>query len=82
MCKIVRMMTLTQFLAREGLTQAEFGARIRCSGATVSRICAGIGSVNRVTLARIFWETGGRVTPNDIFGLPPRLAETPKLDAA
>ncbi|WP_316979991.1 helix-turn-helix transcriptional regulator [Shumkonia mesophila] len=64
------MSKLGAHLKSLGITFAEFGERIGKDKSTVSRICAGKVNVDRETAAAIFRETGGAITPNDLFNIP------------
>jgi len=63
------MHKLIAYLKQRKITFAEFGGRIGRTQSTVSRICAGKVNLNRVTVLAIWRETGGAVTPNDLFGV-------------
>lgn len=63
------MHKLAAYLKQRKITFAEFGGRIGRTQSTVSRICAGKVNLNRATVLAIYRETGGAVTPNDLFGI-------------
>lgn len=52
---------LASYLRRTGQTQTEFGQRVGCNQATISKICRGAGVSLRLAL-RIERETDGEVT--------------------
>jgi transcriptional regulator with XRE-family HTH domain len=60
-------MTLAQYLAQHGLSQAEFARRIRYPEATVSRWVAGRMVPRRLAMREIEAATGGAVTPASWF---------------
>lgn len=70
-------MKLSQFLRHNQVTLTEFAVQIGTTTATVSRIVDGLVIPRRKLLLRIFEETGGVVTPNDLTGIPPS-DHTPK----
>lgn len=59
-------MTLTQYLEREGLTDAQFADKIGVERSTVTRLRAGQMPSSKTLLA-IIEITGGEVTANDFF---------------
>lgn len=63
------MPQLADHLEEEGLTEREFGARIGRPQQAVNRLKRG-AIPDRETMRRIAQETGGKVQPNDWFGLP------------
>lgn len=66
------MTTLREYFNAAGTTANAFGKRIGKHRTTVARIADGtIGAVDRVTARRIFDETDGRVTPNDLYDIHP-----------
>lgn len=67
----MQVMMLSEFLRQNQVSLTEFAARIGTTTATVSRITDGIVVPRRKLLLRIFEETGGQVTPNDITGIHP-----------
>lgn len=78
-------MKLSEFLRHNQVTLTEFAVQIGTTTATVSRIVDGLVIPRRKLLLRIFEETGGVVTPNDLTGIPssdhtPKTAETTKND--
>lgn len=59
-------MTLADYLRTNGLTQEAFGARVGVRQNHISRLLA--GALMSTSLARrIYWATGGAVTPNDLL---------------
>jgi len=58
-------MTLSDYLAQSGLSQAEFARAIETSQPTVSRYITGLRMPRRDHLRRIREVTGGAVTAND-----------------
>ena len=62
-------MKLNDFLSRRGVSKSAFAHTIGTSVATVSRIGDGIVVPRRELLVRIYHETDGLVTPNDLVGL-------------
>jgi hypothetical protein len=67
----MHMTHLTEYLRKHNLTDAAFGALIRKDRTTVGRIRRREVAVDHETAATIYRETGGEVTPNDLYGLPP-----------
>lgn len=65
------MTELRDYLRGKGVSMKAFGQRIGKSKSVVSRICARNITVSHETARRIFEETGGAVTPNDLFGIDP-----------
>lgn len=70
-------MTLDQYLATEGITAAEFGARCNppISEASISRIRRGEQNITLEVAQRIFMASEGKVTANDLlkmFAAPSR----------
>lgn len=66
-------MTLSQWIAKEGVSMADFGQRVCASHSTVSRLCSGKLRPSMSLMERILKATGGDVTPNDF--LPDGVAE-------
>lgn len=78
-------MKLSEFLRHNQVTLTEFAVQIGTTTATVSRIVDGLVIPRRKLLLRIFEETGGVVTPNDLTRIPssdhtPKTVETTKND--
>lgn len=61
-------MTLDQYLTREGVTAAEFGAKCEppISEASISRIRRGEQNISRDVMLRIMMASGGKVTPDGL----------------
>lgn len=74
------MSPLAKWLKENGLTHAKFAARIGKHKTTVSRIVNGEVPVDRDTARRIFSETGGAITPNHLYGIPPVSGPSPAAD--
>jgi predicted transcriptional regulator len=62
-------MKLNQFLLEQGISKSAFARKIGTTAATVSRIGDGLVVPRRGLLERIYEQTEGRVTPNDLVGL-------------
>lgn len=63
-------MTLDQYIAANGMTNAAFAELIEVDQSTVYRMRQPNGQVpSRDIMVRIFAATGGKVTPNDFFGV-------------
>lgn len=60
-------MKLKDFLAREGMTAAEFAHRIEMSEGTVSLLARDLTWPSRQTAQRILKATRGAVTPGDFL---------------
>lgn len=60
-------MKLADFLALNGISQADFAARIDSTQASVSRYCKGRVPEDKETMLAIMRETHGQVTANDFF---------------
>jgi hypothetical protein len=60
-------MTLTDWIARENLTQTEVAFRLGLSQGHVSDLCAGRFWPSRTIAAKIWRMTKGAVTPNDFL---------------
>lgn len=60
-------MTITEYLAREGLSHAEFARRLGVEQSTVSRWVSGERRPEWPQLARLRKVTGGAVQPNDFL---------------
>lgn len=58
-------MTLTDFLQKHGIRQADFAAQIGRSAPYVSMLCRGQIWPSREVVNRIQSATGGKVTAND-----------------
>jgi hypothetical protein len=69
-------MTLDEYLKTTGRKAREFAVAIERSESTISKIVNG-AVCDAETARRIYAETGGCVTPNDLFGLH-RPAEAPE----
>lgn len=75
-------MTLSDFLAEEQLTHAEFGRIIQTTQAAVSRYTNGSRIPRPAVMARIQAVTGGRVTPNDFIQFNRAEVNAPREEAA
>lgn len=65
-------MRLSDWLRDNDITPAEFGRRIGArSRMTVPRYLDGSRKPDGETMAAIYAATGGAVTPNDFYDLPP-----------
>lgn len=62
-------MKLEERIRQLGLTQLEYGKRIDSSQQAVARYCKG-RIPSRAVMTRIYYESGGQVTPNDFYDLP------------
>lgn len=62
-------MKLHDYLTEASLTVAQFAVQIDVDGSTVRRYRAGARIPDRDVMARIVKATGGRVTPNDFYGV-------------
>lgn len=62
-------MKLTDYLAQNGLSEADFAERLEVSPYTVKRYCEGSRVPDHRTIKRIALLTGCRVTPNDFHGV-------------
>lgn len=60
-------MKLADYLATEGISNAEFARRTGLSEGTISLLVRGESWLSKGTADRIFEATAGRVTPNDFF---------------
>lgn len=60
-------MTLAEYLAREGITQTEFGRRVGVGHSVVSRWVRGERQPEWPMLVRIREATAGAVQPNDFL---------------
>lgn len=67
-------MTLTDYLAANGISYDAFGARLSVTGEAVRLWATGARYPSRKNMHAIVRETGGAVTPNDFLG--------PRADAA
>lgn len=77
------MSTLGTYLRDHAITFDDFARRIGRSRSTVSRIVAGKVPVDRPTADAIYRATGGVITPNDLYGIPPTAAgDRPAASAA
>ncbi|MTI43446.1 hypothetical protein JM93_03869 [Roseibium hamelinense] len=63
-------MTLNDYLYRFGISKSAFAKKIGTTTATVSRISEGLVVPRKGLLLRIYEESEGLVTPNDLVGLP------------
>lgn len=68
-------MTLTEFLTREKLSDADFAARVGCTKSAVIKWRRRERMPRGEALTRIIDETGGAVTANDF--LPPKTEAVP-----
>lgn len=64
-------MTLDEWLTQNGISETKFASRIGRTQATVNRIRRGIKAPSASVARAIRRETGGAVTPNDLFDGPP-----------
>ena len=64
-------MTLSDYLAREGLKDADFAQRCGCDRTTILRIRTSRTKPSPALMERIAKETGGLVQPNDYFAALP-----------
>jgi len=62
-------MKLNDFLTTNQITMATFAQAVGTTTATVSRVADGLVVPRKALLTRIYKETGGQVTPNDLVGL-------------
>lgn len=62
-------MKLSDYIAKQGITLAEFGARVGVGHSAVSRYVNGKRRPNWDTLQRIEAETGGKVTAADFYAV-------------
>jgi len=62
-------MQLNDFLTKNNLTMAMFASRVGTTAATISRVVDRSVTPRRSLVRRIYEETGGQVTPNDLAGL-------------
>jgi hypothetical protein len=62
-------MQLQDWLAREGLTYGQFGGAISRSAEAVRRYANGTRIPDREAMTGIVRETGGKVMPNDFYGV-------------
>ncbi len=62
-------MKLNDFLYLRSISKSSFAERIGTTTATVSRIGSGLVVPRRDLLERIYHQTDGLVTPNDLTGL-------------
>ncbi len=65
-------MTLAQYMAREGLSETEMARLLGMSQPTVSRYLSGERMPKPRNMAKIVAVTGGRVRPDDFYGLKSR----------
>jgi len=63
-------MRLSDYLSREGISDAAFGEAIKVSRQAVHRYRTGIRMPDRHTMTRIASVTAGEVTANDFFETP------------
>ena len=63
-------MKLNDYLLRNNITKTEFSHRTKTTLATISRISDGLVMPRKELLERIYRETEGLVTANDIAGFP------------
>lgn len=68
-------MTLRDWLDARGVTIAEFALRIGRTSESVRRYANGDRIPDKETMPLIAAETGGDVTANDFFGIPPKRRE-------
>jgi len=69
-------MLLADWIRANGLNMSSFGRSICERPMTIARYCLPAGHVHRRipkegTMRKIVAATGGAVTPNDFYGLPP-----------
>jgi transcriptional regulator with XRE-family HTH domain len=65
-------MTLYEYLKQHRLTTYDFAALIKTSQAAVQRYAKGERIPDEKIMPRIYAKTGGKVTANDFYGLPPK----------
>ena len=66
------LMTLDEFVNKQGLSGARFAQRVGVDPATIYRIRTGRTFPHRRTMRAIIRETSGDVTANDLVGLNQR----------
>ena len=64
------LMTLDEYLKSEGVTAAEFGARLDMSEASVSRIRRGEQNITRDVMLRIITASEGKITADGLLRKP------------
>lgn len=62
-------MQLLDYLVQNGITQAQFAERLGTTAATICRIADGAVVPRRELMLKIYDQTGGQVTPNDLVGV-------------
>ena len=67
-------MTLSDYLADEGINATEFGRRIGVSHQSVYRYLNGDRIPDKQMMVKIALATGCKVTANDFFGIAPSSA--------
>jgi len=75
-------MTLKEWLAKQGMSNPEFGEQIGTSAETVRRYAVGIRIPEREAMQRIFEATDGEVTANDFHGQAREASASAQADAA
>lgn len=65
--RIIRAMTLDQYLAETGIRETPFAELIGTTQPTVNRLRKG-QVPSKELMARIYEATGGKVTANDFYG--------------
>jgi glutamine synthetase len=73
-------MKIRNYLDETGLTLAEFAARVRVSGAAMSRYARGKRTPRPDVVRRIVAASGGRIQANDLFDLAAGAAGAPSPD--
>ena len=63
-------MKLIAFLNLNDISMTQFAENLGTTTATISRIADGQVVPRRDLILRIYEETGGQVTPNDLLDLP------------
>lgn len=69
--RIMRGMTLADYLNQEGLTNAAFASEIKVNQSTVARLRNGDIMPSKAVMVRIFFATKGKVRADDFYGLTP-----------
>lgn len=66
------VMRLAEYLAQEGMTQADFARKIGQEQATIARYCTGKRTPQPEVMRKIVQATRGQVQPNDFYDVPAR----------
>ena len=64
------MTKLNEFLVQNSISMTSFAQTVGTTTATISRVIDGSVVPRKTLMLRIFEETNGQVTPNDLVGLP------------